>query len=277
VRILISGGFGFVGRNLAKHMTAQGHHVQAVGKEVLNIGNEASVRSVLKAFGPDVLINAAGDKSLVRCEGDGERAMQINAFAPGMLARVCRDMGVKFVHIGSDHVYATPETSYGKSKWCGDCAVRQANPDALIAVTGHVYAADCPWILWLDGELRAGRTVEAWADIWCWPTYARNLGDMILDLINRDAVGVVSCVGGAMYDRVGIFQYYADAFNLNSRLVVPSPDSCPSKLHPRSVELPNMYSGAVGRLLPIEGFEDMVLQKENPATVGAVRGVTEPV
>lgn len=257
MRILISGGLGFVGRNLARHFAAQGHHVLAVGKETLNIGDEASVRSAIKAFEPDVLLNAAGDKNLQRCEDDSERAMRINAYAPAMLARVCMGIGVKFVQIGSDHAYAAPLTGYGESKRAGDEMVMHANPNSIVVVSGHIYAADCPWVKWLDGELRAGRTVEAWTDIYAWATYAPNLAAMILDLLERRESGVWTCVGGQYVDRLVLFQMYAVQAGFDADLIVPSLEPCPSALHMRGAKLPRLYSGKVRRVTVAQGMQAM--------------------
>ncbi len=258
MRILVSGGLGFVGRNLARHFTAQGHHVQAMGKDTLNIGDEASVRSAISGFQPDVLVNCAGDKNLQRCEDDPERAMRLNAYAPAMMARVCMGIGLKFVAIGSDHAHSTPKTGYGISKQEMEGMVLAANPTALIPVTGHVYDVDCPWVLWLDGELRKHEPVLAWADLRNRPTYAPNLAAMILDLLDRNQRGVWNCVGGQEVNRRELFQWYAVAAGLDAGLIEAAPYECPSMLHPRYIATRRAYTGKVRRMTVAEGMQAML-------------------
>lgn len=254
--ILIIGSQGFVGRSLTRHFRNRGHQVIATFKHSLSIGQEPQIREAIELFKPDVIVNAAGDKNLQRCEDNPTEAFQTNALAPAMLARVCIGK-TKLVHIGSDHGYALPETAYGKSKANGDYLVRCANPDALVVVTGHVYSLGCPWVQWLDGELRAGRRVEAWSDIYAYPTYAPNLGDMILGLVKRDVKGRVTCVGPDEVDRWELFRAYAFAVNLDRDLVVPFQSVCPSKLHPRKFMLVDPYQGPVRRVGVAEGFAEM--------------------
>lgn len=258
MNILIAGGFGFVGRNLYHAFTQRGHGALRVPKHNLNIGDEQSVRRAIQFFKPDILLNAAGSKDLQWCEDHPVEALHINGHAPGMLARVCDELKVKFVHISSDHAYAEPMTSYGDSKRIGDDWILGMNTNAMVVVTGHVYAKDCPWVLWLDGELRAGRRVQAWSDIWNWPTYAPNLADMILDMIDRNFSGKLFCVGGWKVNRLMLFRCYAAAVRVDPLLVMPFDGPCPSKLHPRKITVGDGYCGYRIRWGIVDGFEDMV-------------------
>lgn len=269
MKILVSGGLGFVGRNLARHFAAQGHTVTALGKESLNIGDLRSVTAAIEMHRPDVLCNCAGDKNLARCEEDGERAMRLNAYAPEMMAGVCRDKGVKFVTIGSDHAHSTPVTAYGESKRMMEGMVIAANPQSLIAVTGHVYAPDCPWLRWLDGELRKGEPVLAWADLRNHPTYAPNLAAMILDLLDRSQRGIWNCVGGQEVNRRELFQWYAVAAGLDAGLVEAAPYECPSLLHPRYIPTRRTYNGKVRRMTVAEGMQAMCREQSAGKAVAA--------
>lgn len=267
-RILVTGGLGFVARSLTRHLLARHQWVLSCPKEMLNIGDESEVRAALAKYKIDVLLNAAGTKDLQGCEDDPERAMRLNAYAPAMVARVCAEVGVKFVHVGSDHAYAVPMTAYGESKRRGDAMVMEANPAALVVVTGHVYDVDCPWVIWLRKELEAGRRVEAWTDVWNWPTYARNLADIVLELIEDDAAGIVGCTGLNPANRYILFRTYAHAMGLDMDLVVPCPTLCPSRLHPRGITLPNTFRGVVRPMTLLDGMRAMT---------GWVRPVTKEV
>lgn len=247
--ILILGGTGFVGRNLARYFTAQGHTVEAIGSamNILNGNAFAPIRAK-----PDLVINCAGWKDVPACEKDALRSYSINAIGAGNVARACRQHGVRLIHISSDHAYATPATVYSESKRLGDVLVRKENPDATIVVTGHVYANDCPWVMWLDGELRAGRKVEAWTDIANYPTHVTDLATYLTP-ISLMQERTVLCVGAERITRMKLFREYARVFDLDESLIVDG--GCAPPWYPRDFDFKNLPS--IWTLRPVDGFQYM--------------------
>ena len=96
------------------------------------------------------------------------------------------------------------------------------NPDALCVVTGHVIAPNAPWLTWLDAELRAGRTVNAWADVAsnC-PAYVEDLADVILKTCScwGNMKGLLRVTSEKLINRVELFRDYAEAFGLDEGLI----------------------------------------------------------
>jgi dTDP-4-dehydrorhamnose reductase len=87
------------------------------------------------------------------CERRPDQAHEINAIAPGYLARTCNDLDVRFVHVSTDYVFdgtkTTPYTEtdapnplnvYGRTKWKGDQAVREVGGRHLVLRTSWVYS-----------------------------------------------------------------------------------------------------------------------------------------
>lgn len=268
MKILILGGTGFVGRNLSIYLCGMGQHVVGVGRG--DSGNIQSLHEQIKKNKPDAVINAAGMKDLRECQSCRDEAVDANSQMPWRAATICFAENIPFVQISSDHVLAEPVSIYAASKFMGEAEVYKIKSKSLIIRTGHVYDNDCPWVQWLDGELRAGRTVEAWTDIVARPTYARNLAEMILDLLQRKVTGTVNCVSKRLVTRLELFSTYADRAGYNPDLVVPCPTPCPSPYHIRKLYCECTYDGPVAVQDITEGFRRMVTERTREELHGKV-------
>ncbi len=238
-RLVILGGTGFVGRNLARHLRPNFDKVQISNSRLVDISD----KNLMMASGiteDSIVINAAGVKDVERLEKSPTVAYRYNAVGAGNVAWYCQHIGAKLIHISSDHAYATPATVYGKSKRLGDELVRRECPNAIIAVTGHVYDVDCPWVKWLDGELRAGRTVEAWKDIDNRPTYAGDLARIILEATEDNLWGkTLLATTEGWTSRLELFRDYCNVFGYDSELIQLAKDEAPW-YYPRHFYIPSI-------------------------------------
>jgi dTDP-4-dehydrorhamnose reductase len=95
----------------------------------------------------DVLINCAGYTRVDDAEADRAAAFDLNATAPGRLARACADRAAHIVHVSTDYVFdgladrpyreddpASPINVYGASKLAGEMLVRAEHPAGAIVV-----------------------------------------------------------------------------------------------------------------------------------------------
>ena len=131
MRVLITGGFGFVGGRLAQHLQQLGHHVVLGTRSVPRFSDwglpEASVAVVdwaniaaLKTIcdGVDVVIQAAGMNARA-CEAHPLRALEVNGLNTARLleAAIAVDVG-RFVYLSTAHVYASPLTGSISENTC---------------------------------------------------------------------------------------------------------------------------------------------------------------
>lgn len=197
---------------------------------------------------PDLVVNAAGRKDIHWCEDNPYDTYCANVALPATLAEQLRGK-CRFVHIGSDHAYGKALGSvYSRSKRSGDEAVIRANPQACVAVTGHVYGPGCPWVKWLDGELRLGRQVIAHNNRINRPTWIGDLASWIL----AEGSGYKFITGATLTTRQALFHAYCRCAGLDQRLIVAGTCDDPLLIDHLDVE-PNCRTIGLH-----EGFERML-------------------
>ena len=117
MKILITGGFGYVGGRLARHLASSGYEILIGSRTlqpkpswlekgsvtVMDWVDHTSLLDVCKNV--DVVIHAAG-MNAKECSENPELALQVNGIATESLVRAASKQSVsKFIYISSAHVY----------------------------------------------------------------------------------------------------------------------------------------------------------------------------
>jgi UDP-glucose 4-epimerase len=157
MRILITGGFGFVGGRLAGHLAQAGHQIvlgsrYAMGSpawlphaEVVQMNWDDAAALERSCNGVDVVIQAAG-MNAQDSVADPVAALAFNGLATARLVAAASRVGVKrFVYLSTAHVYASPLVGtinedtctrnlhpYATSHLAGEHAVLSASERGLI-------------------------------------------------------------------------------------------------------------------------------------------------
>lgn len=150
MRVLVFGKTGQVATELA----ARAPEATFLDRDSADLSNpEACVAAILEAR-PEAVINAAAYTAVDRAEEEEDLATLINGVTPGALAVACADLGIPFVHISTDYVFAgggerpwepqnvtEPLGAYGRSKLVGEQAVTEAGGQYAILRTSWVFSA----------------------------------------------------------------------------------------------------------------------------------------
>jgi dTDP-4-dehydrorhamnose reductase len=205
MRILVTGGEGQLGSAVSQ--ISSEFEVIPVVSGTLDITNEREIEQRFVEVAPELVLNAAAYTDVDRAESEENRAMQVNGHAVRLLAAACRRHGAKFVHISTDFVFdgtksspivpsetPAPRSSYGRSKLAGELACKEElGADRLLVIrTAWVYSAGHRNFISTMLQLMNSRDqIRVVADQIGTPTWAMTLADAILQLISKDAVGML--------------------------------------------------------------------------------------
>jgi dTDP-4-dehydrorhamnose reductase len=187
-RIVVVGAGGRLGAALVREY-AREFEVAGFNHAQLDLGAPEQLRSTLAPLDFDVLINAAAQTNVDRCETHQEEAFALNAEAPRVLSEICRAKQARFIHISTDYVFdgekrepyteedeARPISVYGESKREGERRTLEANDRALIVRVSWVFGPDRPsFIDAILDKARAEDDISAVADKYATPTYTLDI------------------------------------------------------------------------------------------------------
>ncbi|MNH00120.1 dTDP-4-dehydrorhamnose reductase [compost metagenome] len=157
MKILLLGKDGQVGWELQRSLAPLGQLLALNARSQAHCGDLANLPGLaetVRAYAPDVIVNAAAYTAVDKAESDREQAFKVNAEAVGVLARAAADCGALLVHYSTDYVFpgqgtqpwreddaVGPLNTYGESKLVGEQAIQAAGCQHLIFRTCWVYAA----------------------------------------------------------------------------------------------------------------------------------------
>jgi dTDP-4-dehydrorhamnose reductase len=153
MKILVIGKNGQVGFELRRALAPLGE-VVPVDYPECDLTRADSIRNLVRAVAPQVIVNAAAYTAVDRAESEAETAFAINAVAPGVLGEEAQRIGARVVHYSTDYVYdgikagryvesdsTNPLCVYGASKRDGDVALAASGAQHFIFRTSWVFGA----------------------------------------------------------------------------------------------------------------------------------------
>jgi dTDP-4-dehydrorhamnose reductase len=207
MRILLTGAAGQLGRQILARN--QGHAITPLTHRDLDIANLAGVREAVRAHRPDLVLNAAAFNDVDRAESDPDPAFLGNSLGPRNLALAAAGAGAPILHVSTDYVFdgrkstpyheydrPAPLSTYARSKFAGEVAVRELNPRHYIVRTAWVYEAmgnNFPKTLYFLSLKH--KEVKVVSDVKGSPTSAAHLARAILTLIETGAFGTYHLAG----------------------------------------------------------------------------------
>ena len=149
--ILVFGTTGQVARSLVD--VAGDRAMTQLSRAQADLSDPEACAAQIRAHRPAVVINAAAYTAVDRAEDEEAQALTVNGDAPGAMARACADLGVPFLHVSTDYVFAgtgtarhapgdpvDPQNAYGRTKLAGEAAVRAAGGGHAILRTSWVFS-----------------------------------------------------------------------------------------------------------------------------------------
>ena len=205
--ILITGGKGQLGKDLAKELTERGIENIPVDIEEMDITDEKAVKefisSCVKERSLDAVIHCAAYTAVDRAEDEEDLAHKINAVGTKNVAEACKENDIKLMYISTDYVFdgegerpwqpddkRAPLNVYGKTKYEGELFVQQLEKFFTVRIS---------WVFGLHGNnfiktmLKLGKErdeLNVVDDQIGSPTYTKDLSALLADIIQTDKYGI---------------------------------------------------------------------------------------
>ncbi len=204
LRVLLLGATGRLGAALRRRWSAR-HQVTPLPRAALDLARPVEeVRAALAALPRfDVLVNAAAEADVDRCEREPLLAESINHHAVAALADTCADRGARLVHFSTDYVFdgagraplteespTAPLSAYGRAKLAGERAALGRGADALVVRVCWLFGPDKP--SFPETILRRAQAedhVAAVSDKWSTPTFTEDLAEWLEPLLSPGGPG----------------------------------------------------------------------------------------
>jgi dTDP-4-dehydrorhamnose reductase len=260
--LLVPGGHGQLGRELAARAAAAGAVVRAPGSAELDVTNAGAVVEAVKTLAAaakaggssPVVVNAAAYNAVDAAETDPGRAFAVNADGPRLLAAACSAANVPLVHVSTDYVFAgdadrpyettdpvRPRTAYGATKAAGEDAVLGSGARAWVVRTAWVYGAYGDNFVKTMAKLAASRdTLSVVDDQRGCPTWTGDLANGLLELASAVVTGtapkarLLHCAGGGETTWCGFAKAVFEELGLDPERVSP----CTTEDFPRPAPRP---------------------------------------
>ena len=167
MKILLLGANGQLGKELERQLSSVGS-VAAFPRSALYITNLKAVADAVRAFQPNIIVNAAAYTAVDKAKTDAEFAHAVNADAVANLAQIEQEQSLWLFHYSTDYVFdgskqsayletdtPNPINVYGASKLVGETATAAADCQHLIFRT--------TWVIGKDGH-KLAKTLIAYAE-----------------------------------------------------------------------------------------------------------------
>jgi dTDP-4-dehydrorhamnose reductase len=237
---LLIGADGLVGRHLSAALPA-GDTVSTYRRDpprhgiVLDITDADALRVALAEVAPRVILLAAADAYVERCEREPAATRRVNVEAPRMIAESISATDALLVVFSSEYVFdgtagmyaeddpRRPLNEYGRQKAELEDVVL-ATGRGLVCRTSAVFGDDPKrknFVFQVVDRVGTGTTFDVPSDQLVTPTYAPSLARAVVKLAEERKTGIYHVAGPQVMGRVEFARLVADAFHLKTSLLRP--------------------------------------------------------
>lgn len=243
-RILVTGASGLLGLNFcltqAEHFDITGVVNTHLLREVpfrqaqADLTDLTQVTELLDREQPDVVLHCAALANLDQCEHHPKLAKILNTDLPAEFARQTRKRGMRLVHISTDAIFdgthapytendiPTGKGVYAETKRDGELKVLAINPAALVARVnffGWSLSGTRSLAEFFYNNLSAGKSVMGFTDVIFCPLYVNDLGDLLVEAVERHLDGVYHFTGADCLTKDAFGRKVAAQFGLDEGLI----------------------------------------------------------
>lgn len=203
MKVLVTGAEGMLGRDLVAAL-AVAHEVIGIDIAQCDLTDGAATLACLDEIAPAWVINCAAYTAVDKAESEPDLALRVNADAPRNLARACRRIEARLLHLSTDYVFdgakrapyfpddpPHPLGVYGQSKYAGEQALREElGDDAVVVRTAWLYGPHGQnFVKAILRQVDAGKPLRVIDDQCGAPTYTGHLAQALVAAVEHDLRG----------------------------------------------------------------------------------------
>ncbi|MCH6586096.1 MAG: dTDP-4-dehydrorhamnose reductase [Thaumarchaeota archaeon] len=246
MKFLVTGSTGLVGRQVVKDLTEKNHEVYSCyhnqkpqhGNPIhLDLTDLSSIETTIEQVKPDVIIHLAAMTDVDGCEAQKDLAFLINAQATEKLAKQAALQNAFFVYVSTDYVFdgtkelwkendkPNPLGNYGKSKLGGEKALGNLASSyciARISTPFGLHPKKKGFPLWVAENLKSKKEINVLVDQFTSPTYTPNLSKMLIEISERQLLGIFHVSGASRISRYELAELVCEKLNLDKKFLKPS-------------------------------------------------------
>ena len=195
---------------------------------------------------PDIVFNCAAYNAVDQAETDRDGAHTGNAAGPAVIAAACRRSGATLVHYSTNFVFdgsldrpyveadePAPISAYGESKLAGERMVFSSGAHALVIRTAALFGGPRSFPRRILERASSADRLPVVGDQLINPTYARDLAEATLQLVERDLTGIVHVVGGGCAGWDAFARAVLEEFGVRAQV-----ESVPTEAFPTAARRP---------------------------------------
>jgi dTDP-4-dehydrorhamnose reductase len=242
-RHLIIGASGQVGWHLYRYLVNRQELVWGTYRSFplqdllpLDISDPIQAEQTMKLIQPTMVYLPVGITNVDYCETHPTETYQTNVINLLDIASLAKKYLSKVIFFSSDYVFngqvgpyqeddpADPICEYGRQKSKLEKELQRLMPDVLIIRTTVVFSWEPQaknFVCRLIARLERGEPLKVPVDQVGNPTYAPNLTESVVELVEKDARGIFHVVGPDLISRYDFACETARVFSLNASLIQP--------------------------------------------------------
>lgn len=242
--IFLTGGTGLLGLNLYfyfkdKYKIYVNFHKKKIPKinfASVNLNKLDNIKKFLKKKKIDYLIHCAAITDIEECEKNKKKAKKINVDIPNNLAKICNEIGIKFLFLSSDHLFdgkknfyketdnVVPLNYYAKTKVEAEKEILKYKNSLIVRTNffgfGPLYRKS--YSDWIIESLTKGDNINVFNDVYFNPVNIIDLLDYLMKILKKNVFGVINVSSDKKLSKYQFAVKLAKKFKLNYKLIIPT-------------------------------------------------------
>lgn len=247
MRILVTGSSGMLGKDIVEILSNDvgcslygfdrtiNPHLSTDHQVIGDLTDLKFLSSSLDEINPDVIIHCAAIVNVDECETNKRVAEMLHRDVTAILARY-KSGSTRFIYISTDSVFdgqkgnyteediPSPINYYAKTKRDGEIVVLKNNRNAVVIRT-NIYGFHLEHgkslVEWAIDNLKQGKPISGFTDVYFNPVYTKQLGEVIRDIIPAKYFkGILNVTAEEYSSKYEFLLRIAQQFNFKPNLVV---------------------------------------------------------